>query len=93
VDPRKVWIRCYNRPKAIHHCVTKGRGGHLLDKYTIAHLLDLCDHCHRWAHTNGQQAYALGMLIDGSVQMDKTADAPVYTGTHELLTQYFGKAS
>ena len=89
--PATIFIPCGNKPTAIHHCVTKGRGGHLLDRFTIYHLKHLCDACHRYAHSAGETSYDLGLLIDGSVTWDKVWDCPVYTGSNTFLTDTFPK--
>jgi hypothetical protein len=83
----RAWARCGRPVVEVHHMLKRSRGGHLLDKYEIYHLIALCHQHHRWAETSGEN---VGLLIDGYVITDSIHGCPVYTGSDEYLTDRFG---
>ena len=84
---RSVWTRCWKTPVERHHRLTQGRGGALLDPWTIYHVIHLCHDCHR--RSDGGDARVNGLLIDGSVYGNGTHGMPIYVGPDEYLTQVF----
>jgi hypothetical protein len=90
MPPRSIaWARCTKPARHVHHKVTKGRGGALLDPWTIYHLAHLCPECHVLAH--GPAGFTLGLMLPGSVITNKITDRPVYTGLDGYLTRHFGE--
>ena len=82
-----IYSRCWNSPTEIHHMLTRGRGGGILDDVgETYHLIALCRECH--AGADGGSAYAGGLLIDGYVT---TRDGkPYYQGSDPYLSQKYG---
>lgn len=81
-----VWFRCWTKPVEIHHLLTKGRGGGVLDdtKETY-HLICLCRKHH--AASDGEEAYINGLLIDGYVVTER--GRPVYYGKDRFLKERY----
>lgn len=81
-----TWARCGIRPVEVHHCITRARGGRVLDEVgETYHLLALCPTHHRMA--DGQEAYESGLLLDGYVLREN--DRVVYYGSDDyLLARY-----
>lgn len=80
-----TWVRCFDWATDIHHMLTKARGGDVLDQmHETYHLIHLCRRCHRLS--DGADAYAGGILIEGQVSWDPLARRPVYTGPDPYLT-------
>lgn len=78
-----IWNRCRNQGMQIHHMLTVGRGGALLDDVSETyHLIHLCVEHH--AGADGGLAYDGDLLIDG--QVISFGGKPVYLGTDEFLT-------
>lgn len=83
-----IYSRCWMYPIEIHHLLTKARGGDLLDKVDETyHLIALCKGCH--AASDGGEAYAGGLLIEGYVTWNKIKNRPVYIGPDLYLTQQY----
>jgi len=83
-----VFTRWWQYPIEVHHMLTRGRGGRVLDAIgETYHLICLCNSCHR--NADGGQAYEDGMLIDGYVlsHPDGTVE---YVGTDEYLKERYG---
>lgn len=83
-----VW-RCPHVATDIHHLLTVARGGDALDKVKETyHLIHLCRVCHM--ASDGGDAYAGGMLIQGRVMWDSFLSRPVYIGEDEYLREKYG---
>lgn len=81
-----AWTRCGRRDVEVHHGLTRGRGGALLDEVGESlHLIVLCRDHHRAA--DGEQAYEGDLLIDGWVE--RVNGRVVYHGTHEELKEKY----
>lgn len=79
----RTWTRCWKDPVEVHHRLTRGRGGALLDELgEIYHLIALCSDHHRDA--DGAEAYIGGLLIDG--MMCRNGDRVFYVGTDPYLS-------
>jgi hypothetical protein len=74
-------------PIEVHHMLTRGRGGGVLDSFNETyHLIALCPDCHR--RSDGGEAYAGGLLIDGYVTTGSNGK-PVYKGTDPYLSEKY----
>lgn len=83
-----VWTRCGRTPVEVHHRLTRGRGGELLDELgETYHLLALCPGHHR--DSDGKDAYAGGLLLAGS--MIKNQFGVYYEGPDPVLSQRYPK--
>ena len=81
-----IWNRCRRQGEQIHHMLTVGRGGALLDDVgETYHLIHLCVDHH--AGADGEVAYAGDLLIDG--QCITFGDRPVYLGTDKYLSEKY----
>jgi hypothetical protein len=86
----EVWTRCYDMPVEVHHALTRGRGGDVLDRVgEVYHLIALCGNHHRLAHKEPDIAYRGGALIQGAVTWDHIRQVPVYTGPDEYLREKY----
>ena len=84
VTPRGIYPRCWRQPIEIHHLLTRARGGNILDaQEETYHLIALCNEHH--AMSDGGDAYAGGLLIDGYVTTGKYGQ-PTYHGSDDELT-------
>lgn len=83
-----TYTRCWKTPVEVHHLLTRGRGGDVLDavKETY-HLAALCPACHRAA--DGAEAYAGGLLTEGYVLWNSDKTWPVYTGPDDYLSRKY----
>lgn len=85
---RFVWTRCGKSPVEVHHRLTRGRGGAVLDELgEIYHLMCLCSRHHQVA--DGADAYAGGLLLDGMMVRD--GDDHYYQGSDEYLRARYGR--
>lgn len=74
-----IYARCGTTPVEVHHLLTRARGGDILDRVgETYHLIALCPGCHR--ASDGAQAYAGGLLIEGYVIWNGDRSWPVYIG-------------
>ena len=88
VKTERVWTRCWKMPIEIHHLLTRARGGHILDREgETYHLICLCSEHH--AMSDGGDAYAGNLLIDGYVTTDRNG-RPVYHGSDIELKERYG---
>jgi hypothetical protein len=86
VEKADRWTRCGLGPIEVHHALTKARGGRILDEIgETYHLIALCPRCHRMS--DGADAYAGGVLIDGYVSRD--GDWVVYSGSDQYLSEKY----
>jgi hypothetical protein len=86
VESAEVWSRCGMRGVEVHHALTRGRGGTILDSIgETYHLIALCNRCHEKA--DGGAAYEGGVLIDGYVSRD--GDWIVYDGSDTYLSEKY----
>ena len=86
----RTWSRCWASPIEIHHMLTRGRGGGVLDEVEESyHLIALCAKCH-WG-ADGAPAYAGKLLIDGYVVWNHSRTRPVYVGTDSYLSSKYPK--
>lgn len=82
-----IYTRCWGRPVEIHHLLTRARGGNILDQHgETYHLIALCPEHHRMS--DGGDAYAGGLLIDGYVSTDNRG-RPVYHGSDVELSERY----
>jgi hypothetical protein len=87
IPGRSVWTRCWMGPVELHHMLTRGRGGGILDSAgETYHLIALCPDCHR--RSDGGEAYAGELLIDGYVTTDNVG-LPVYNGSDPYLSEKY----
>lgn len=85
--PNGIYTRCWKRPVEIHHLLTRARGGNILDQAgETYHLICLCPEHH--AMSDGGDAYAGGLLIDGYVTTNKHG-RPVYQGSDKELSERY----
>lgn len=81
-----TWTRCGQTPVEIHHVLTRGRGGRILDEVgETYHLMALCHYHHRAA--DGEDAYAGDLLIDGYVTREN--GRVVYHGSDPVLKEKY----
>lgn len=84
---RGIYTRCWRRPVEIHHLLTRARGGGILDAAgETYHLICLCNEHH--AMSDGGDAYAGGLLIDGYVTSNKRG-RPIYHGSDIELSERY----
>jgi hypothetical protein len=81
------WTRCGVRNGVeVHHALTRGRGGRILDEEgECYHLIVLCQAHHRGA--DGEDAYEGDLLIDG--YMTRERGRAVYHGTDPYLSEKY----
>lgn len=81
------WTRCGVRSGIqVHHALTRGRGGPILDRVGESyHLIVLCAYHHQGA--DGAEAYEGNLLIDGYVAEEN--GTPVYYGTDDYLNERY----
>ena len=85
--PTGIYVRCWGTPVEVHHLLTRGRGGNILDIVgETYHLMHLCRRHH--AMSDGGDAYAGGVLIGGYVITDERGK-PMYFGPDEELTRKY----
>lgn len=83
-----VYTRCWGMPIEVHHLLTRGRGGDVLDAvHETYHLIALCPQCHKAA--DGAEAYAGDLLIDGYVLWNADKTWPEYTGSDDYLSRKY----
>jgi len=88
IEVTGVWTRCWKQPVEVHHMLTRGRGGAVLDKAgEIYHLIALCPRCH--AASDGGEAYEGDLLIDGYV-ITNELEEPKYLGSDKYLRRKYG---
>ena len=89
VKVRNTWARCGRTPTDLHHRLTRGRGGAVLDAVgETYHHMRLCRSHHEMA--DGAVAYETGLLIDGYVRSCGKCGQPFYQGTDVYLTGRYG---
>lgn len=82
----RVWTRCGKWPVEVHHALTRGRGGRILDEAGESyHLIALCGEHHRGA--DGEDAYDGDLLIDGYVLRENGVIQ--YFGTDSVLNEKY----
>lgn len=88
VGDTSIYSRCWGRPVELHHMLTRARGGRILDDVgETYHLIALCNEHH--AMSDGGDAYAGNLLIDGYVQT--VNGKPEYSGSDYTLNERYGK--
>lgn len=88
IEKTGAWTRCWRQPVEVHHMLTRGRGGAVLDKAgEVYHLIALCPRCH--AASDGGEAYDGELLIDGYVITDEFGQ-PKYSGSDKYLRRKYG---
>jgi hypothetical protein len=84
-----MFVPCGAENAELHHKLTRGRGGHVLDKAgETYHHIRLCRDHHAMAHDQ-DNAFANGLLIAGYVITGPNG-SPLYTGPDEYLTEKYG---
>lgn len=88
IESSGAWTRCFKTPIEVHHRLTRGRGGRVLDALgETYHLIALCGEHHRMA--DGAQAYATGLLLDG--MMVREGSSHYYQGSDPYLASRYGR--
>jgi len=83
---KPVWTRCGKKDIEVHHALTRGRGGAILDEMGESlHLIVLCREHHRAA--DGEEAYEGDLLIDGWVE--RANGRVVYHGSNPELKEKY----
>jgi hypothetical protein len=89
VGRRPMYVACGALRPDLHHKLTRGRGGMVLDKAgETYHHMWLCRDHHSVAHDQGS-AFDNGLLIRGSVVTGPDG-RPVYTGPDTYLSRKYG---
>lgn len=87
--PDGVYVMCGREHAHLHHKLTRGRGGLILDAVSETyHQMYLCAEHHQMAHDEGT-AISTGLLIPGYVITGPDGQ-PLYTGPDQYLLAHYG---